>query len=249
MLLAFKEYFKQMNIKIVDFKTNSILRKELIESSDLIVYICGTENEICKLKEPMKIGQNEFHDDYNRIHLYEKFQKKCLNLTFNKNIYLHEFYESIDSANSVQLKKSSESSSLFSNVFTYGNDFYLKLPDQNEELIGYLLDDDKFNKLNDTSDSIIDCRSLASQINKLPFRIIIYNLNKILTSLVEKELKKNKNLSNLDKNICYNGQPCDEEFVYDEIYDEFESLNRIQSDCNEKTNLLNECLDYKEKAF
>ena len=75
-----------MHLELIDYKTNSKARKHLIESSDLIVYVCCTNNEIRKLRDTMKIGLNDFHHDYNLIHFYETYQKKCLNVTFNANI-------------------------------------------------------------------------------------------------------------------------------------------------------------------
>ncbi len=75
-----------MNIEIIDFKTSSEERTKLIEESNLIVYVCCTNQEIRKLHEPIRLGLNSYHHDFNQIHFHDKFQKKCLNVTFNPNI-------------------------------------------------------------------------------------------------------------------------------------------------------------------
>lgn len=227
-----------MSIHIVDFKTSFKVRRNLIESSDLIFYICCTNNEINKLQEKMKIGMNDYHDDYNLLHFYDKYQRKCVNITFNKNIKENDSSKSDNSLKSTTCDSDSMRSSIFSNILLIGNSQYLKLPTQNEEFIFYLLE--KENKSNDFTilNESISASSVSSfrfKLNELPLKIFIYNLNKKLTYQCENELNQNKKLAYLDENIHFSDQPSDQESLIEENEDEEENLS-IEETNNCKNN-------------
>lgn len=257
-----------MDISIVDYKTNYKTRRILLDQSDLILYVCCTEKEILKLREPMKIGQNDFHDDYNRIHFYTKYQRKSLNITFNKNVNEIDFsglaFNKKREPNETKLALSSEDSvisSLFGNIQTNGNYLYLKLPNQNEELLAYLIENEtdvEQNLLNSESDSANSIKILRSRLNDLPYKILIYNMNRKMTRLIETELKMSKKLANLTHNIDFNDQPNEEESLFEESDDDFSSLENssqfssIQSNnvYDERLSLLNESINRpKKKPF
>lgn len=260
-----------MIIKIVDFKTNYKTRRQLIDSSDLIIYVCCTGNEIKKLSEPMKIGQNDFHDDYNRIHFYDKYQKKCLNITFNKQVneidyFLTKSEKSLEnnllSARLAFKSNSGESvsSSLFSNIQPNGNSFYLKLPNQNEEFVSYILENSdiesnqKYLQFNESieSDSTSSIKTIRSRLNVLPFKILVYNINKTLTKLIDNELKKGKQLINFNQNINFNDQPNEEESLFEESDDDCSSQeidSQFSTIKDEHLSLLNEPNNIHKKFF
>ena len=254
-----------MSIRIVDYKTNYKTRRQLLDSSDLIIYVCCTENEILKLKEPMKIGQNDFHDDYNRIHFYTKFKTKCLNITFNKHVKEIDCLSLIEKKMGSQETKLASSggsviSSLFSNIQLEGNSFYLKLPNQNEEFISYLLENEKENpnifQLTLDSDSMSSFKSMRTRLNDLPFRMLVYNINRKLTKLVETELKQSKKLADLTQNISFNDQPNNEESLFEESDDDCLSLDDSSQFSSNQSNvydehysLINESINKTKKNF
>lgn len=53
---------KSLKYLYLQFRTN------LIEESNLIVYVCCTNQEIKKLHEPIRLGLNSYHHDFNQIH-------------------------------------------------------------------------------------------------------------------------------------------------------------------------------------
>ena len=75
-----------MKIQIIDFKENYKQREESLLAADLIVYVCCTQKEIDELNEPVKIGYNSYHHDYNLIHFSEFFKLKSINVTFNPHV-------------------------------------------------------------------------------------------------------------------------------------------------------------------
>jgi hypothetical protein len=251
-----------MNIEVIDYKTNSKSRKHLIETSDLIVYVCCTNNEVKKLREPMKIGLNDFHHDYNLMHFYETYQKKCLNITFNVNIAETQnnlstnFYSQSKSEQVSAISQcknqfnqntsekdlsfvilptvSNESStnqsvslSVFSNIQQAGNSTFLKLPQENDKFINYLFGNNKSDAhvAIDNVNSKNNLKSIRKKINEIPFKLLMYNVNKTITKLVKKQLKKTKSLLYLEDNIQLDDQPHEELCIFEDSDEENSSYN------------------------
>lgn len=73
-------------MSVVSYSTPPSEREALLNKADRIFYVCGTEKEIHRLYEPIHIGQNAYHHDYNRLHFVAKYRSKCTNITFNKRV-------------------------------------------------------------------------------------------------------------------------------------------------------------------
>ena len=69
----------------MDYDTDSKDRIDILTNCDLVFYVCANVKEldfVCG-EESMRIGQNSFHDDYNRLHFIDRFKKKCIDLAFS----------------------------------------------------------------------------------------------------------------------------------------------------------------------
>ncbi|RNA38172.1 hypothetical protein BpHYR1_024614 [Brachionus plicatilis] len=162
-LFTISKRFKNFSIQIVNYSTDIKTRSEAIENADKIVYVCGTKDEIENLQNPFIIGQNKFHDEYNKLHCFPQYETKTIYITFNQQVQPISLEEAnseksslINSSSSSESKQTSiEPSPKFSN-FTNSQSIvksvsyqealshkYLKLPEQNKLLISFLLGPDK----------------------------------------------------------------------------------------------------------
>ena len=143
------------------------------------------------------------------------------------------------------------SSSLFSNIQTSGNSAYLKLPKQNKQLIDCFFEiKNKKTAYQETHDSLTSLKSIRKKLNDIPFKILIYKINKTLKNLLKQQLRRNKQIVNLELNISFNDQPYEEESIFEDSDDETSSYiedasqtsssrsNQVQFDSIDETSSL-----------
>jgi hypothetical protein len=79
---ALEQILPDIKLQIISFNTHSSVRTSHLEEAELIVYVCGSAEEIEKLSKPIEIGKTEWDHEYNKIHS-GKYQSKTINLCFN----------------------------------------------------------------------------------------------------------------------------------------------------------------------
>lgn len=138
----FQAIFPDIKFQIISFNTHARLRSQQLEDADLIVYTCGSQEEVDKLVRPIEIGKNEWHHDYNQLHS-DKYQAKTINLIFNYDV--NQYYT--NSCESLKHEKYFEKTIItntdvqfpliqteYSNIITH----HLKLPAENMKFISYI---------------------------------------------------------------------------------------------------------------
>ncbi|CAF0748041.1 unnamed protein product [Brachionus calyciflorus] len=202
-----RKNFKNLNIEVIDYTTENQKRSDLLERADKIVYVCATEEEILKYpQQPIIIGQTKFHDEYNKIHWFKEYSTKTIDITFNRSVSKVNFNliepssEQSSLLNSNESKQTnieptpptsnySNSSSLIHNqIFSEINhNFYLKLPEQNKELILFLLSSNKNDNLTPTKLTKKNTIKNKSKFYKLALDYYINNFKRSLLGLIKKE--------------------------------------------------------------
>lgn len=80
-----KKWFCRFQFSIAKYDCPD--RQELIKNADLIVYVCATEQEINDIeKKLLKIGQNSYHDEFNKIHFLDPNSSKCIDIALFSDI-------------------------------------------------------------------------------------------------------------------------------------------------------------------
>lgn len=112
----------------------------MLKRADQIVYVCGNQEEIIKLRKPMKFGQTDFDHDFNRIHFFEPYKIKTINVTFEKTVEISKFADEkliIHGSESSSTSSGSSFQSTYSRR-TNGQSRCLKLPEQIKDLLYHL---------------------------------------------------------------------------------------------------------------
>ena len=84
-----KKWFTRLRINAVHYETKIKERKEILNKSDLIFYVCANETEFYDLEriqpssDTVKIGQNIFHDEFYTINLCRP--EKCFYILFKND--------------------------------------------------------------------------------------------------------------------------------------------------------------------
>ena len=83
--LFFKKHFKNIKVDIADYQTDVFKRDGFIRSSDLILYVLTSHNELESLRTTqIKIGQISYQFDHDRIRYVDKYRLKCINVLFKQ---------------------------------------------------------------------------------------------------------------------------------------------------------------------
>ena len=85
-IFLFKDKLKNANISIIEYSTNINERKQIINNTELIIYVCCDENEIQRLASPLQIGFNDKHHFFNQIHYISKYSDKLINIVFKNDM-------------------------------------------------------------------------------------------------------------------------------------------------------------------
>ncbi|RNA23388.1 hypothetical protein BpHYR1_053284, partial [Brachionus plicatilis] len=85
LICVMKKWFCRFQFSIAKYDCPD--RQELIKNADLIVYVCATEQEINDIeKKLLKIGQNSYHDEFNKIHFLDPNSSKCIDIALFSDI-------------------------------------------------------------------------------------------------------------------------------------------------------------------
>lgn len=128
----FKSEFINIDFNIITYSTSLCERKYLFNDSFLFVYVCANLDEL-RHAEKMNIGQNIYHDEFNRLHFLKKFNTKLINVLFSDSRQTYNFSNSFKKDH-IYAKDPKERS-------------YILLPSQHQILIGSLFGE-KFKKPN-----------------------------------------------------------------------------------------------------
>ena len=78
----FKNDLENIDFSIIDYTTSLNERTWLLDQSDLIIYVLGIEEEL-EYGRNLKIGQNWYHYEFNKLHFIKNYQKKTIGFNFS----------------------------------------------------------------------------------------------------------------------------------------------------------------------
>jgi hypothetical protein len=82
-----KARIEKVKIDQVNYWTFPKERTQLIEEADLIFYVCATGSEIELVEQGiMKIGQNIYQHEFNKLHFVPRYKNKCAHVTLNNKL-------------------------------------------------------------------------------------------------------------------------------------------------------------------
>ena len=210
-----------MKIQIIDFKENYKQREESLLAADLIVYVCCTQKEIDELNEPVKIGYNSYHHDYNLIHFSEFFKLKSINVTFNPHVDENELLVCVNNSDSNASKADGqcEKNLSFSPIDSMKSKSesesakILKLPGSNETFFSHLFKDNEYMKVKPEKKKI---QYLFSKyVSPFPANKLLKDMDRNIKRKIKIVMVNNRALFDRGANINYDEQPCNEEYAYE----------------------------------
>lgn len=171
------------------------------------------------LQNPFIIGQNRFHDEFNKIHCFKKYSTKSIDITFNQEVSIIDLNETNVSSENSSLLNSDDSKQtsieLGPHLFNMSNStsiiqslsfkepmkksFYLKLPEQHKEFILFFLSSDK-NDVLPTMKVYNSNQSNKHTIYKFALDYYISNFKRSLIHLIKKE---KSNVFYFDRNSSF----------------------------------------------
>ena len=129
----------------------------------------------------LTFGQNVFQHLYNRIHFLNSFEDRCVNITFNKLVEPIKSNSFNRNEFPIKLQRS-----------------YLKLPEQNDLLIDFILQKNNYTIYDLRKRPIIRCFSfIERKFNK----IIRKKIRKCLNKSTSRYLLANNDLLTLNQNV------------------------------------------------
>ena len=171
--MSFQEYFKNIRVEIAGFHTDAYKRNTLLDSSDLILYLLASQNEMESLKcKKIKIGQNSFQFDFDRFRLVDKYRSKRINIIFKQASPEKDRKASVTTKVIRKLLSRCQKDKLGIEEVV-DNVEYLSLPDANIELLSLITNALEINQR-------FGSRSIRSLMSSLSTKFIFYRVHRSL---------------------------------------------------------------------
>lgn len=82
-LNIFMSIFTSFDFDIIDYKTSLNERKYLLNNSYMIIYVCGSSDELNLNGKQIRIGRSIYYDEFNKLNFLKKFKSKLVNIIFD----------------------------------------------------------------------------------------------------------------------------------------------------------------------